>query len=106
MVGSSPARSRRTAIIEVVVVLPWEPATAIPYFRRISSASISARGMIGTWRRRASTTSGFEGFTAEDTTTTSVASTCSARCPSWTRTPSDRSLEVEDEDFRSEPLTV
>ena len=31
------------AIIDVVVVLPCMPATAMPYFRRISSASISAR---------------------------------------------------------------
>src|SRR5881397_2876997 len=30
--------------MDVVVVLPWVPATAMPYFRRISSASISARG--------------------------------------------------------------
>jgi hypothetical protein len=31
----------------VVVVLPCVPATAMPCFRRISSASISARGTIG-----------------------------------------------------------
>ena len=35
------------------MVLPWLPATATPYFSRISSASISARGMTGTPRRRA-----------------------------------------------------
>ena len=33
--------------MEVVVVLPWLPATATPYLSRISSASISARGMTG-----------------------------------------------------------
>ena len=43
-----PGRARaRCATIEVVVVLPCEPAMAMPYFRRISSASISARGMTG-----------------------------------------------------------
>ncbi len=31
----------------VVVVLPWVPAMAMPYFMRISSASISARGITG-----------------------------------------------------------
>ena len=37
----------------VVVVLPCVPATAMPCFRRISSASISARGTTGTPRSRA-----------------------------------------------------
>ena len=46
-VGSSPPRSSTSATIEVVVVLPWLPATATPYLSRISSASISARGMTG-----------------------------------------------------------
>ena len=35
------------AVIEVVVVLPWLPATAIPYFNRINSASSSPRGNHG-----------------------------------------------------------
>jgi hypothetical protein len=51
---------------EVVVVLPWVPATATPYFRRMSSASISARRTTGIPRRRASTTSGLSGGTAEE----------------------------------------
>ena len=50
-VGSRPAEAKMAAIIEVVVVLPWAPATAMPYFRRISSASISARGMTGILQR-------------------------------------------------------
>ena len=33
--------------MEVVVVFPCAPATAMPYFRRMSSASISARGITG-----------------------------------------------------------
>ena len=37
------------------MVLPWLPATAMPSFRRISSASISARGITGILRRSAST---------------------------------------------------
>ena len=49
-VGSSPARSSTSAIIDVVVVLPCAPATAMPKRSRISSASISARGITGMWR--------------------------------------------------------
>ena len=57
--GIEPGRGRGpTAIIEVVVVLPCAPATAMPYFRRINSASISARGMTGIFRRAASASSG------------------------------------------------
>src|SRR5512134_1557106 len=47
-VGSSLAASSSAAISEVVVVLPWVPATAIAHFRRISSPSISARRTTGT----------------------------------------------------------
>jgi hypothetical protein len=74
-VGSRPPLSRIIATIDVVVVLPWLPATATPYFRRMSSASISARGMTGMPRRRASTTSGLVGRTAVEITTTCAPST-------------------------------
>ncbi len=46
-VGSSPAARSTVATSEVVVVLPCEPAMRTQYFTRISSASISARGMMG-----------------------------------------------------------
>ena len=46
-VGSSPAASSSVATSEVVVVLPWVPATATQLFSRISSASISARRTTG-----------------------------------------------------------
>ena len=46
-VGSRPPAASTAATIDVVVVLPCMPAMAMPYFRRISSASISARGMTG-----------------------------------------------------------
>ena len=74
MVGSMPASASTEARIEVVVVLPCEPATAMPYFMRISSASISARGITGMPRSRAETTSGLSGCTALEITTTSVSS--------------------------------
>src|SRR5215468_7056179 len=44
-VGSSPADESTWATSEVVVVLPWLPATAMPSFKRIDSASISALGL-------------------------------------------------------------
>ena len=53
-VGSSPARSSTSATIEVVLVLPCAPATAIPNRSRINSASISARAITGIRRRAAS----------------------------------------------------
>ena len=70
-----------TAIIVVVVVLPWLPATATPSLTRISSPSISARGMTGMSRARAAATSGLSARTALDTTTTSARATFSARWP-------------------------
>ena len=51
-VGSSPPRSSTSAIIDVVLVLPCDPATAIENRSRISSASISARGITGIPRSR------------------------------------------------------
>ena len=65
-----PREAQTAAVIEVVVVFPWLPATAMPYFMRISSASISALGITGISRRRASSTSGFEYLTAVEITTT------------------------------------
>ena len=60
-VGSSPPSASTRAMRLVVVVLPCVPATAMPCFRRISSASISARGTTGMPRSRAATTSGLSG---------------------------------------------
>ena len=90
----------------MVVVFPWLPATATPYFKRISSASISARGITGTPRRRASTTSALSECTAVEQTATCAPSTCSARCPSKTRAPSEESRSVVAERFRSDPETA
>jgi len=65
----------------VVVVLPWVPATAIPCFRRMSSASIRARGTTGMRLDCAVTTSTLSAFTAEDTTTASAKAMLSACGP-------------------------
>ena len=50
--------------MEVVVVLPWVPPTAMENCSRISSASISARRTSGMRRCRATTISGLSAFTA------------------------------------------
>ncbi|MNC84683.1 hypothetical protein D3C83_02420 [compost metagenome] len=106
-VGSSPARSSACAIIEVVVVLPCDPATAIAKRRRISSASISARAITGMPCAAASTTSGFVRFTADETTTTSALPTWPAACPSNTVMPNfSSSRAVTADRFASDPLTA
>ena len=104
-VGSSPAAFITVATMEVVVVLPWLPATATAYLRRISSASISARGMTGIFRACAASTSGLSRRTAEEMTTTSAETRFSARWPISSRAPSRCSLRVVSDSFRSEPLT-
>jgi hypothetical protein len=91
--------------MEVVVVLPCVPATEIPVLPRMSSASISARGITGIPSRRASATSGLAGFTAEEVTTTCAPWTLSARWPSAMRAPSFCSRRVESVSARSEPET-
>ena len=73
-----PPAPSTAAIMLVVVVLPCIPATAMPYFSRINSASISARWITGIFRVRASTTSAFVAETAELVTTTSTAAAFSA----------------------------
>ena len=88
-----------------MVVLPWVPATATPCLRRISSASISARGTTGIRRARAATTSGLSGVTAVDTTTASASATCSAAWPIAMRAPSFASRSVALFAAMSEPVT-
>ena len=104
-VGSRPARSSISATIDVVVVLPCAPAIAMPNRSRISSASISARGITGTCRARASTTSGLSAAIADETTTTSASPTFAASWPMPTRTPSVASRSVTSDRRASDPLT-
>src|SRR5712692_5703909 len=91
---------------DVVVVLPCVPAMATPYFMRINSASISARGITGMCWARAVNTSTLSGLTAEEITTTSASCTCVAACPWDTVAPCCCSRLVTSESARSEPLTV
>src|SRR5262249_49297404 len=86
--GIEPAPGRRappwsSAAATTAGVVAWRraPAPATPYLRRMSSASISARGITGTPSRRASSTSGLSGFTAVEVTTTCAPSRCAASWP-------------------------
>src|ERR687893_497970 len=80
-VGSLPPASSRAAIIEVVVVLPCVPPIATADFRRMSSASISARRTTGRPRALASTSSGLSRLMAEETTTTAASPIVLVRQP-------------------------
>ena len=104
-VGSSPPASRRAAIIEVVVVLPWVPPTATEDCSRISSASISARRTMGMRRARAAATSALSGRMAVETTTALAPSTLPAWWPTWITAPSASSRSVLAEARASEPET-
>jgi hypothetical protein len=106
MVGSRPASPSTAATREVVVVLPCVPAMAMPCLKRISSASIIARGTTGMCASRARTTSGLSGFTALDTTTASAVATFSDLCPIITGMPIWRRRRTAGPSDRSEPVTV
>ena len=107
-VGSRPASRSTVATSDVVVVLPCVPAMAMPYFMRISSASISARGMTGIFSSRARITSGLEKVTAEEMTRTStLSSTCSASwMPRCRRAPRRSRRRVVSLSTTSEPETL
>ncbi len=104
-VGSVPASSSMAAIIEVVVVLPWVPPMAIAHFRRISSASISARRTTGIRLARAATTSGLSALTADEITTTRASPRFSAAWPTLTFMPSASRRLTLAEAAMSEPCT-
>ncbi len=89
-----------------MVVLPCVPAIAMPCFRRISSASISARGTTGMRFSRAASTSGLSDCTAVEVTTASAPSMCAAAWPTKVPMPrpaSRRSVALSD---RSEPVIL
>ncbi len=94
IVGSSPPDARTVAIMEVVVVFPWLPDTAMENFILSNSASISARGMTGIFLLCASKTSGLSSFTAVDVTTTSASARWEASCPEQILAPREASLCV------------
>ena len=70
--GSAPAACRATVSSEVVVVLPWVPATATTRRPAITEASAAERGSTRSPGARASTYSGLSSRTAVETTTVSA----------------------------------
>src|SRR5574343_996970 len=105
-VGSMPPSARMLGTRLVVVVLPCVPAMAMPLFRRISSASIWARGTTGILRSRAAITSGLSALTAVEMTTASAPAAFSAAWPIITLPPSPSSRRVVAMAAISEPVTV
>ena len=105
IVGSSPPSASTLATSEVVVVLPCAPAMATPYLSRISSASISARGMTGMTLALAAATSGLVGGTADETTTTCALPMFDAAWPMKTVPPRARIRRMDSDSCRSDPLT-
>ena len=105
-VGSTPASASTLVTSDVVVVLPCVPAMAMPCFRRISSASITARGTTGTRLLRAAMTSGLSLRTAVDVTTASAPAICCASWPIQTLMPSLVKRRVVALACWSEPDTV
>ena len=104
-VGSSPASPSTCEIKLVVVVLPCVPAMAMPCLKRISSASIIARGTTGTPAALAATTSGLSGFTALEITTTSAPAILLATWPITTLAPKVFKRLTGAFSVKSEPLT-
>ena len=70
--GSAPQCCSATVSSEVVVVLPWVPATATTRRPCITDSSAAERGSSRSPRRRASTTSGLSSRTAVETTSVSA----------------------------------
>ncbi len=70
--GSAPQCCSATVSSDVVVVLPWVPATATTRRPCITDSRAAERGSRRSPRRSASTTSGLESRTAVETTTVSA----------------------------------
>ena len=105
-VGSNLAAFTISATIEVVVVLPCEPATATANFKRISSDSISPRLITGFLSCLALTSSGLSSLAALVYTITSAPSTFASSWPMLIFMPISLSIFTLAFSLMSEPLTV
>ncbi len=79
--GSNPQPVSTCAIIAVVVVFPWVPATAMPRRPSIKVPSAALRCSTRKPRRRASASSGLSSRMADEATTVRASPSCSARWP-------------------------
>ncbi len=100
-----PPSDSTLATSEVVVVLPWVPAMAMPRLKRISSFNISARGTTGMRSAWAASSSGLPGLIALEITTTSAPAMLPAAWPRWTVAPMPCRRRVTAVSFWSEPET-
>ncbi len=104
--GFRPSSDSDTASIEVVVVLPCVPATAIGRRPSIRRASASERWTTGMPSSAARASSGLSSRIADDTTTQVASSArCSAACPMWTVAPRARRASAVAESLASLPAT-
>ncbi|SIN10602.1 Uncharacterised protein [Mycobacteroides abscessus subsp. abscessus] len=104
--GSAPAASSITAIIELVVVLPWVPATAIVRWTPMAAARASERCRTRSPRARAAASSGLDSRMAVEITTVSACSMFSAAWGTKTRAPFSRSASSTGPSLASEPDTL
>jgi hypothetical protein len=79
---------------------------AMPCLKRISSASMSARGTTGILRARAASTSGLSACTAVEVTTASAPSMWAASWPTWVVMPRPARRRSVALSARSEPETA
>ncbi|CAM5373790.1 hypothetical protein STENM36S_00835 [Streptomyces tendae] len=93
--------------MEVVVVLPWVPATAIGRRPFIRAARASERCTTGMPSSAARASSGLSSRIAEETTTQLASSArCSAACPMCTVAPRARSASAVADSLASLPATA
>src|SRR5215471_7690397 len=104
--GSAPVSRSTVVIIDVVVVLPCVPVTAMTRRPNISEASAPARCSTRMPRRLASASSGFPARIALDTTSVSASPRWPALWPTCTRAPSESSTASTGEAAESVPETL
>lgn len=104
--GARLSEERATASIDVVVVLPWVPATAMarrPFIREARASERWTTGMASSFAR---SSSGLSARMALETTTQDASSArCGAACPMCTVAPSARRDSAVADSLASLPAT-
>ena len=102
---STPAVNRIWVTIEVVVVLPWVPATQMALsYQLVTIPSSSLRSSTGTPLALAAISSGLSAMIAAVCTIRSAPSIFSARCPRYTGMPMSRTACRVSVSLLSEPV--
>ena len=103
--GLRPASTSARASIELVVVLPCVPATAMVRRLEAMAGRISPRLTTGTPRSSAARTSGLLSRMADEMATRAASPMLAGSWPMATGTPSARSLATTGPSRRSDPVT-